>query len=186
MKEKGEFIYSGVYADTIDRVVDFADKETIQRAIMMAKNHNEVSSKDKIDISQIKDVGEIPGQLFNGWNYRKGLVIAFLNALDELPCARGFVGHIQDKQIEEEDGSKHAIKTINIGGQLGAAILAWSDHTLFLQGVKQGDKLKRWIRTRPSRGLDCKSRDSIIPDMLEFPPDNTNEQNWQLIRKFFD
>ena len=174
-KKSEPFPYSGVFLDTIDKVVGFANSYTTTYAKGLCKSD---SQKDTI-----KDVGSIPSQMFNGYNFSRALVNRVLDSLEKLPCASGFVGHVEMKQIEEPNGSKYFRKSINIGGKMGIDLMSWADHTLLIDPKYSGEMLKRKIRTKPSQGIDAKSRGGLIPDLLEI--NGTNEENWKKIRSFF-
>ena len=71
-----------------------------------------------------------------------------------------------------------------MGGKLGTDLLGWTDHTLHVQAVQLGDKLKRTVFTKPTQSKEAKSRGGIIPDGWQWT-DSDNE-NYNYFRGLFE
>ena len=158
-----------VVIDTIDKVVDFASDETLRWG------------KNKFKNSEIVGIGDI-GQ-GTGWDMRRTLVQKVFNALSKLPCAVAIIGHLECKAIEESGQSKYDKHTISIGGKVGNDILAWSDHTLQVKGVMQGDVLKRTVYTKPTKSRECKSRGGVVKDGWVWS--ENSKENFNKLREQF-
>lgn len=168
--QAGNFPYSLIVLDTIDRIVDFADDEIIARAREFYKTIAD----------QIYTIGDIPNGA--GWAKSTNLVMSFLNKLDELPCAVAFIGHLATKKITE--GTRQYDKnTINMGGKTGLELLAWCDHVLHVESSMMGDKQVRRVITRPSQSKEAKSRGAIVPDNWVWGTDM--KVNYDTFRKLF-
>ena len=167
-QKKGEFKYSIIIIDTIDRLVDFAQEEVICKAKEFYK---------KIEINT---VGDIPNG--SGWFKTKEIVMALLGKLELLNCAIAYVAHLSVKRIKETTG-EYDKATISIGGQLGEDLLAWTDHTLNIESHMIGDKLTRIVFAKPSQSREAKSRGGIIPDGWRWTEDM--KENYNYFRKLF-
>jgi len=160
--------YSVIVIDTIDRLIDYAQEEVIERAKEFYK---------KIEINT---VGDIPNGM--GWFKTKEIVNTFLTKLELLPSAVAYVSHLSIKRIT--DGSLSFDKsTISVGGQLGEDLLAWSDHTLHIETHLMGDKLIRKVWTKPTQSREAKSRGSVIPDGWKWTDDM--KENYKYFRGLF-
>jgi len=169
--EKPEFPYSIIILDTIDRIVDYAGEMVVARAKNFYK-----SSADKINT-----IGDIPNGA--GWFKTKEMVMGFLIALETLPCAIAYIGHLANKTIKPDIGQEYTRQTISIGGQLGESLLAWTDHTLHVKAQLRGDTLVRTVYTKPTQSREAKSRGSVIPNGWKWNIDS--KANYEEFRKFF-
>lgn len=151
--DSGKFPYDLIVIDTVDRLVDFAQEEVVNRAKEFYK---------KIDINVISD---IPNGA--GWYKLKEMTMGFFNKLELLPCAVACVAHSDIKRIKEPT-AEFDKNTISIGGQLGDDILAWSDHTVNIEAHMMGDRLQRIVHTMPTQSREAKSRGSMIPDNMKW------------------
>lgn len=168
--QNGNFPYSIIVLDTIDRIVDFADDEIVARSREFYKTLAD----------QINTIGDVPNGA--GWAKSTNLVMSFLNKLEELPCAIAFIGHVATKKIKE--GTREYDKnTINMGGKTGLELLAWCDHVLHVESTMMGDKMIRRVITRPSQSKEAKSRGAIVPDNWVWS--NNAKENYENFRKLF-
>lgn len=150
-EQKGQFPYSLIVVDTIDRLLDLAEEEIVARGReFYAKVAN-----------QINTISDIPNGA--GWNKTRELVMNFINKMDELPCAIALIGHLTTKKIEE-GVRKYDKHTISLWSSMGNDLLAWADHILHVQAMMVGDKLQRTVYTIPTQSREAKSRGGIIPD----------------------
>jgi hypothetical protein len=166
--DSGKFPYDIIIVDTVDRLVDFAQEETIARAKEFYK---------KIEINTI---GDLPQGA--GWYKVKEMVMGFFNRLELLPCALALIAHSDIKRIKDTN-SEFDKNTISIGGQLGDDILALPDHTLHIESHRIGDRIQRVVYTIPTQSREAKSRGGMIPSGLKWG-DNTVE-NYKNFRSLF-
>ncbi len=167
-ERKGDFPYSVVVLDTIDRIVDFAEDEIMERAREYYKK------------TVINSIGDIPEG--GGWRKTKDIVMTFMHRLEELPCAIAYIGHLTTKRIEE-GGRKYDKHTISLWKGIGNDILAWGDHTLHVTSSMVGENLQRTMLTKPSQSIEAKSRGGIIPHGMKWG-DNM-QVNYKTFRKLF-
>jgi len=164
----GEFPYDTVVVDTADRWIQSATQEVIDRG------------RAKFSKVEINGIGDIPNGA--GWNWQTNLVSVYLQKLEQLPAAIVFVAHLNTKEVKTRTQAYHR-ETISIGGKTGETILAWADHTLFVEAEQRGDTIKRTVRTRPAQTREGKSREGAVPDGMIWA-DNTTE-NYDNLRKLF-
>lgn len=169
--DNGKFPYTTIIVDTIDKVVKYAEEETVARG---RKHFARIAD-------QINSVGDIPNG--GGWYTQKKLVLGFLDSIEQLPCAVAIVGHLTIKKIEEDSGNKYDKCTINIGGKTGEDILAWADHIMNIKGVMRGETLQRTVYTKPTQSREAKSRGCMIPDGMKWGVDG--KVNYGEFRKLF-
>ncbi len=167
-EKSGNFPYSIVVLDTIDRIVEFAEDEIIEKARAYYKK------------SVINTIGDVPEG--GGWRKTKDLVMTFMHRLEDLPCAVAYIGHLTTKRIEEGT-RKYDKHTISLWKGMGNDILAWSDHTLHITSSMLGEKLQRTVLTLPSQSIEAKSRGGIVPNRLVWGEDMA--VNYQMFRKLF-
>jgi len=165
-----EFNYDLLIVDTIDRILNYAEQETLDWA------------KAKYSKSNIMVISDIPNGA--GWDIRRQLLNKFLKAIEPLPCAKALIGHVEDKQIEEMGQNQYHKQTISIGGKIGGDILAWSDHTLHIAGILMGDELKRTVYTKPTKSREAKSRGGIVRDGWKWSADS--KDNFAKLREQFN
>ena len=165
---KGNFPYSIIVLDTIDRIVDLAENEIIAKAQEFYK---------RVTINTIGDIPE-----GGGWRKTRDLVMNFMNKLEELPCATAYIGHLATKRIEE-GMKKYDKHTISLWKGVGSDILAWADHTLHVTATMMGDRLVRAVLTKPTQSIEAKSRGGIVPDGFKWVDDM--KINYQEFRKLF-
>ena len=167
----GNFPYDVVIVDTIDRVLACIESDVMNWAKSKYSKGSEYSG-----------IGDIPEGA--GWYRREASVNKFLKSLEVLPCAKAVIGHLDTKEIKLDGGQKYHKATINIGGKVGNNILAWSDHTLHVNGIMQGDTLKRTVYTKPTKSREAKSRGGIIKDGWTWEEDDA--VNFKKLREQFD
>lgn len=167
-KAEGKLPYEFVMIDTIDKLVDFANQEAVSRG------------KEKFKAIEINTVGDIPNGA--GWAWAQDLVEMGLNKLEQLGCAVGYIGHLENKEVKEPTRSIHKL-TISIGGKMGGLLTAWPDHLMSIQATYAGNDLKRVVRTLPSQTLEAKSRGGLVPDMWQL--DSDMAKNWAKFRSYF-
>lgn len=166
--QSGSFPYDTIIIDTIDKFVDFAQAEAIERG------------RAKFKGIEINTVGDIPNGA--GWAWAMDLVENALAKLDELPCAVVYVGHLELKEVKEPTRSIHK-QTISIGGKMGGMLTAWPDHLLNVTASYIGNDCKRVVRTLPSQTIEAKSREGLVPDGWTWEKDD--EANWKKFRSLF-
>ena len=166
--EAGTFPYSVIIIDTVDRLVDFAQEEVVNRA------------KDFYKKIEINTIGDIPNG--NGWFKQKEMVMGFFNKLELLPCAIAFIAHSDIKRIKDTTAEYDKV-TISIGGQLGDDLLAFTDHTLNIEAHRMGDKLQRIVYTMPSQSREAKSRGAMIPNGMKWG--ENMQENYKQFRVLF-
>jgi len=166
--QAGSFPYDTIIIDTIDKFVDLAQREAIERGMLKFKN---------IDINT---VGDIPNGA--GWMWAQDLVENALDKLEELPCAIVYIGHLENKEVKEPTRSIHK-QTISIGGKMGGMLTSWPDHLMNVTSGYIGNELKRTVRTLPSQTVEAKSRAGIVKDGWVW--DKEDKVNWDNFRKLF-
>ena len=169
LHQKGSFPYDTVVIDTVDRFIDLATAYVIDRA------------KEKYkDASKIETIGDIPNGA--GLYQATNLVRITLEKMRQFPCALVLIGHIKAEKLK--DGPREYNKqTINIGGQMGAILLHWADHTLHWRARQLGDTVERNIRTKPSEELEAGSRGNLVPD--GFRIEGSMKVSYDKFRKLF-
>lgn len=169
--DKGDFPYSIVVIDTIDKIVEYTANEVIAEAKQFFK-------KMADDIHTLFDIPE-----GGGWDRQKNKIRTLLTAFEQLPCAVALIGHLENKTMRPKNQKEFNKDTISIGGKVGGDILAWSDHTLHVQATMQGDTLIRTVFTKPTESREAKSRGGMIPDMMRWG--NNDKENYDNFRKLF-
>ena len=164
----GKFPYELIVIDTVDRLIDFAQEEVVNRA------------KDFYKKIEINTIGDIPNEA--GWYKQKEMVMGFFNKLELLPCAIACVAHSDIKRIKEPT-AEFDKNTISIGGQLGDDILAWADHTMNVESHMSGDRTQRMIYTIPTQSREAKSRGGMIPNMMKWG--ESTVENYKAFRALF-
>jgi hypothetical protein len=167
---KGNFPYTMIVIDTIDRLVDLAEEEIIARGKDFYKNIAD----------QINGIGDIPNGA--GWSKTRELVMNFFNKIEQFDCAIAFVGHLSTKRIEE-GVRKYDKNTISLWSSLGNDMLAWADCILHIESHLVGDKLIRTVYTKPTQTRESKSRGNIVPDGTKWT--DNDKENWNSFRKLF-
>lgn len=173
-KVEGTFPYDTIVIDTIDRLVDRINDEVISKG------------QDKFKTVQIDAIGDIPNGA--GWNWATTMLNGVLSGLENLPAAIIVIGHLALKEISQPNNVKLTKQTISIGGKTGAAIVAWTDHFLNIEGQQIGDKIKRVVRTLPTRTVEAKSKGPeldrpLIPNGWVWT-ENVKE-NYDKLRSYF-
>ena len=166
--QKKEFPWDTIVIDTVDKLVDYAQREAVARG------------KTKFKGIEVNTVGDIPNGA--GWAWAQDLVENGLSKLEELPCAVGYIGHLDNKEVKEPTRSIHK-QTISIGGKMGGMLVAWPDHFLNIEAQIVGGECKRKVRTLPTQTLDAKSRGGIVPDGWIW--DAKSEVNYTKLRSLF-
>ena len=166
-QKEGEFPYSIVVLDTIDRVLTFAETDVIAHA-------KEFYKKMADDIHTI---GDIPNG--GGWSKTNSKVMNLLNKFEQLPCAVAFIGHLSLKKVEEGT-RKYDKSTISLWKGVGEDVLAWADHILHVQASMIGEELRRVVYTKPTQSKEAKSRGGIVPDGWQWKEDmSVNYKNFR-------
>ena len=167
----GNFPYDVVIVDTVDRILACVESEVMSWA------------KGKYSKgSEYGGIGDIPEGA--GWYQRENYMNKFLKVLETLPCAVAIIGHLDEKEIKEDGMKSYHKATISIGGKVGCNILSWSDHTLHVKGIMQGDTLKRTVYTKPTKSREAKSRGGVIKDGWIWDEDDA--VNFKKLREQFD
>lgn len=169
-QQKGEFPYTMIVIDTIDRLVDLAEEEIVSKAKDFYKNV----------ANQINSIGEIPNG--GGWSKTRELVANFFNKLEGFDCAIAYIGHLATKRVEE-GMRKYDKHTISLWSSMGHDMLAWADCILHVESHMVGDKLVRTIYTRPTQSREAKSRGGAVPDGMKWSGDD--KENWTQFRGLF-
>ena len=168
LSQKGAMPYDTVIIDTIDKFVDLAQAEVVERG------------RAKFKGIEINVVGDIPNGA--GWAWAMDLVDNALSKLQELPCAVVYIGHLELKEIKEPTRSIHK-QTISIGGKMGGMLVSWPDHLMNVEAQMVGAEMKRKVRTIPSQTIEAKSRGGVVPDAWVWEKDD--EANWNRFRALF-
>ncbi len=149
-KTKGEMPYDTIVIDTIDRIVDFAGDEAVERG------------REKYKAAEINVVGDIPNGA--GWSWQTNLMENTLSKLEQLGCHIALIGHLDRKEIKQPNNVSTHLQTISIGGKTGRAITSWCDHLLNIEAKMVGSSMQRVVRTIPTATIDAKSRGAVIKD----------------------
>lgn len=170
---KQDLPYDTIVIDTLDKWLDYAAEEVIERA--KAKYAKAMAAG-----LEINTIGDIPEG--NGWRWHRELVSTALAKLSNLGCATVLIGHVQDRQVEDLQ-KKYNRTCLNVGGQLGVAITGWSNHTLNIEGIYQGANLVRIVYTVPSQSREAKSHGGIVPNGWKWEADM--KANYAKLRGLF-
>lgn|GEM_PF-7049341 len=168
VSQAGTFPYDTIIIDTIDKFVDYAQAEVVERG------------RNKFKGIEINTVGDLPNGA--GWAWSLDLVENALSKLGDLPCAVAYIGHLEMKEVKEPTRSIHK-QTISIGGKMGGMLTAWPDHLLNITAQFIGSESKRIVRTLPSQTVEAKSREGLVPDNWQWEKDD--EANWKKFRGLF-
>lgn len=170
---KNEFPYDTIVIDTVDKWIDRANEEVIDRAkIKFAK-----AVEQGLEINSI---GDIPNGA--GWAWATDLIDTYLDKLNKFPCAVVLVGHVDNKKVKGPN-SDYDRASITIGGKMGTGLLHWSDHTMHIQTIPSGNSMRRYVRTKPTQSIEAKSRGGAIPDLWEW--EENMKTNYSKLRKLF-
>lgn len=156
-KNGGKLTFDTVIIDTIDRLVDLAQLEAIDRGRLKFKT---------IDINT---VGDIPNGA--GWSWAQELMESFLTKMEGLGICLVYVGHLDLKEVKTPTSSYHKL-TISVGGKMGGMLASWPDHLLNIETSMQGNVMRRKLRTIPTQTMDAKSRGGMVPDGMEWGSDS--------------
>ncbi len=165
---KKEFPWDTIVIDTIDKLVDYANQEAVERG------------KIKFKAIEVNTVGDIPNGA--GWAWAQDLIENGLGKLEELPACIVYIGHLDNKEIKEPTRSIHK-QTISLGGKMGGMLVAWPDHFLNVEAQFSQNELRRKVRTLPTQTLDAKSRGGMVPDGWQWSANS--EENYKKLRAFF-
>ena len=171
---KDDFPFDTIVLDTVDRVVSYADEETIE--CTRAKFAKSIA-QGKIEIN---GVGDVPNGA--GWFMSTKLVDNFLMKMADLPCALVMVSHVQNIEITEPSRKYHK-DTISIGGKTGRGLLYFTDHTIQVKSRYVGTELQRYLVTRPSDSMEAGSRGEVLPENMAWNGDMST--NYEEFRKLF-
>jgi len=170
-QQKGEFPYTMIVIDTIDRLVDLAEEEIVSKAKDFYKNI----------ANQINSIGEVPNG--GGWSKTRELIANFFNKIEALDCAIAYVGHLSTKRIDE-GVRKYDKKTISLWAGVGNDMLAWADCILHVETHLIGDRLTRTVYTKPTQSREAKSRGEVVPDGWKWTEDD--KENWDKFRGLYE
>lgn len=149
-KKKGEFIYETITIDTIDKLVDFANDEAVERG------------RSKYKSADINTVGDIPNG--TGWSWSTALIESALSDLEKLQVHVVIIGHLERKEIKKPNNVSINLETIGIGGRTGRMLASWPDHFLNIEAGFKGSEMVRRVRSLPSGTVEAKSRGGLVPD----------------------
>ena len=166
-----KFNYSIIVFDTIDRVINCLNDEVVARAKEFYKKQ----------ANEINTIGDIPNGA--GWFKAKELMLKTLKSFEQFPCALAYIGHLSTKRIKDAT-LEYDKNTISIGGQMGEELLAWTDHTLYVDATMRGDKIIRTVYTKPRQSIEAKSRGGVVPDCWQWT--NDMRENYLKFRSLFD
>ncbi len=166
--QSGKFPYDTIIIDTIDKLIDLANEETIARG------------RAKFKAIEINTIGDIPNGA--GWAWNMDLIENALRKLEALPAHIVYIGHLEQKEVKEPTRSIHKA-TISIGGKMGGMLTAWPDHLLNIDASYQGSKIVRKVRTLPTATVEAKSRGAVVKDGWVW--DESDEVNFKTFRGMF-
>lgn len=166
---KGALPYDTIVIDTIDRLVDFANEEAVDRG------------RDKYKSAEINVVGDIPNGA--GWSWVTDLLENTLSKLERLGCHIVVIGHLDRKEIKQPNNVSLHLQTISIGGKTGRAIASWADHLLNIETKMVGNNMQRVVRALPTAVVDAKSRGGVVKDGWVWESDD--KKNYETFRKLF-
>lgn len=171
-QQAGKFPYDTLVIDTGDKFIARANDYVIERA----------KEKYKSDVAdKITGVGDIPNGA--GWYQATNLVSLTLDKLKQFPAALVLICHVKTEKLK--DGPReYNHDTINIGGQLGASLIHWADHTLYWKTRMVGDTVERNLRTKPCEQFEAGSRGNVIPDGFKIPANM--DEGYRNFRALFD
>ena len=168
-QKSGELPYDTIVIDTIDRLIDYAHEEIVQRG------------RERYQKIEINTIGDIPNGA--GWFWTKELISNALGKLEDLGTAVVYIGHLATKKEKISPIFEIDRRTISVGGQLGEALCAWPDHLLHVESIILGQELKRRVRTFPTQSIEAKSRGGIVPDGIQWS--NNAKENYENLKKLF-
>lgn len=169
-EQAGKFPYSLIVFDTIDKVVDYAEEEIIQRA---KEYYTKIAT-------EINTIGDVPNG--GGWAKTRNIVENLLDKFKGFPCAIAYIGHLQTKKIDE-GVRKYDRHTIAAWAGMAQDLLAWPDHLLHIEATLIGDRLKRTVWAKPTQSKECKSRGGIVPDGWQW--EDSMAENYRKFRELF-
>ena len=161
--------YDTIVIDTVDRLVDYANNETIQMG------------REKFKSATIYTTGDIPNGA--GWFWTKERMNNALVKLHNLDACIVLIGHLSNKEISLENQVKMNIQTISLSPSTGSTICAWADHILNIEGggEKSGN---RKVRTRPRASIMAGSRGCMVPEDMIWTRDS--KANYTKFRGLFE
>lgn len=168
-KNEGKMPYDTVCVDSLDKWIDLAHEEVIERGKAKFKNMD------------INVVGDIPNG--SGWFWTTELIENALDKLTALDICVVLIGHLEVKEIKEPTRSVHKL-TVSVGGKLGGMLCAWCDHLLSVEAKTMGNETKRTVKTQPTASLEAKSRGALVPDGWTWTGDI--KANYDQLRKWFN
>lgn len=188
MKQAGTFPahIDGIVVDTATRLVGLSSDKALE---ILNRKHPNKNWETIEEVSLGGDKGS------PGWQLRSNLVDAILAKLKQTDCAIWIIAHNENKKIKNDVGIDVEKNTIDIGGQLGKAILRYSDHILNIIAKTTPDGIiTRTVRAMNtatveagSRGL-CLEASWVMVNPTARTPEamrEANKANFEKIRAFF-
>lgn len=168
-KKDVAFPYSTIVVDTADKLLEYAEEDTIQRA-------REKYKKD--DIFTLADI--LDGR--KGWSDASKTFLMGLDKLAALPTALILISHVKSVRVEEPL-QKYDKEAVSLWGQVGVKTSYFLSHILQIQAYHKGEHLVRKVYTLPSKAMDAKSHGGVIPNGWEMAMEMM--VNWVAIRRLF-
>jgi hypothetical protein len=171
--KKEPFPYSTIVVDTVDKLLEYADENVIQRAREKFKRIH-----DEKGIYVLSDIPEGAG-----WANSTKTFLQGLDKLAALPAGLVLISHTRTVKVEEPL-QKYDKEGISLWGQIATKTVYFVNHVLQVQAFHAGDKLIRKIYTLPRKNMDAKSHGAMIKDGWEMVDEM--KQNWLAIRNIFE
>jgi len=161
--------YDTIVIDTVDKWVDLANAEIVDRG------------RNKYKAAEINVIGDIPNGA--GWAWSTDLVENALAKLEQLDAHIVLIGHLDRKEVKKPNNVSMHLQTISIGGKTGRAIISWPDHLLNIEAAFKGQDMVRTVRTFPTSTIDAKSRGGMVPNNWAW--DSDSKVNYTKFRSLF-
>jgi len=173
--EKQDLDYKIVCIDTIDMMVELAEKEAIRFYNM------------KVEPSKrARTINEAGGGYGRGKAYAKIIIRDALNKISKAGYGIFLIGHSKDKTVKEKDGTEYNFLSCNLTSDYTDILLDASDIITFLTVEKEIEdnritQQKVYMNFR-SDSIDCGGRFKHLPGKIEYSARNYIETFEEAVR----
>lgn len=155
VENKDESGFSVVAIDTVDIMAKKAEKYALRK----------LSIADKKTYKYMGDPAY--GKAYNTLDE---VITEQIDRLDKAGYSLIFVTHDKDKEFKTKDGEAYNKTTLSLSGRVRDIILNMVDFICFIDVVKVGDEMKRFIHFRGDSSLEAGTRFNKIAEKIEYSP----------------
>lgn len=159
---EGKHEFKTVVIDTVDRLIPLC-QQFIEKKM------------------EVEYIGDVPHG--KGWFMVTSELSRVLTKLSQMPMGLVIVSHSKQEEVETKT-AKFSRFTIDIGGKNQNVILNLMDIILFMDSeMRKGEEVSV-VRTKPSLYWEAKDKSKLLPDHIDFPPDQPEKAYEQIAKAF--